>query len=164
MLLLLIYSLSDPPRVDAQTKVTLLDCITQELPATVSPRFRECVQEAQTSGTIYRFITGFECILRLANAIRPDRSVDLATLFAAVGDFKGTRFEKAALDCQTPLPAIKFTICMLERFQEICKDRVKIPRPPDKTGERPYITAVGPSRRVKPQRGTVPTPNKRPRK
>lgn len=51
--------------------------------------------------------------------IRPDRSVDVGTLFAAVGDFKGTRFEKAALECQATLPAIKFTVCMLERFREV---------------------------------------------
>ncbi|XP_022654955.1 uncharacterized protein LOC111263831 [Varroa jacobsoni] len=130
----LIFPLPSPVSSNVQTKITLLNCISQELPATVSPRFQECIESARTSGTVYRFIIGFECILRLANAIRPDRSVNVGTLFTAVGDFKGTRFEKAALECQAPLPAMKFTICMLEHFRKLCRNRIRTHRPSLKSG------------------------------
>ncbi|XP_018497350.1 uncharacterized protein LOC100903488 [Galendromus occidentalis] len=141
----------------AQKKFTFLDCVAQEHPATVSPRFQECVDASSSSGTLFRFINGFECILRLANAIRPDRSVDVGTLFAAVGDFKGTRFEKAVLDCEAPLPAIKFTICMLERFREICKNRIVIPRP-SKNGigsSTPAPSSTPPRAKTKPSKNSL---------
>ncbi|KAL1476589.1 hypothetical protein MTO96_036405 [Rhipicephalus appendiculatus] len=71
--------------VEGAKGVTILDCIRQEIPAT----------------------------------IRPDRFVDTALLFSAVGDFKGTRFELAVDKCASPpMLAIKFTTCLFTRFQE----------------------------------------------
>lgn len=116
-----------PSTVEGAKGVTILDCIRQEIPATVSPKFQECVDNV-TIGSFYKFMTGLQCILRLANAIRPDRFVDTALLFSAVGDFRGTRFELAVDKCASPpMLAIKFTTCLFSRFQEICKTRVKRP-------------------------------------
>lgn len=113
--------------VEGAKGVTILDCIRQEIPATVSPKFQECVDNV-TIGSFYKFMTGLQCILRLANAIRPDRFVDTALLFSAVGDFKGTRFELAVDKCASPpMLAIKFTTCLFTRFQEVCKTRVRKP-------------------------------------
>ncbi|XP_064489160.1 uncharacterized protein LOC135401002 [Ornithodoros turicata] len=121
-------ALSLVSEVDGGKKgVTLLDCIRQEIPATVSPKFQECVDNV-TVGSFYKFLTGLQCILRLANAIKPDRFVDTALLFSAVGDFKGTRFELAVDKCaKPPMVAMKFTTCLFSRFQEICKTRVRMP-------------------------------------
>ncbi|XP_070395784.1 uncharacterized protein [Dermacentor albipictus] len=102
--------------VEGAKGVTILDCIRQEIPATVSPKFQECVDNV-TIGSFYKFMT-----------IRPDRFVDTALLFSAVGDFKGTRFELAVDKCASPpMLAIKFTTCLFTRFQEVCKTRVKKP-------------------------------------
>ncbi|CAN7981868.1 unnamed protein product [Ixodes pacificus] len=125
--LLVGFSLIDRGVAQSSKGVTILDCIRQEIPATVSPKFQECVDNV-TIGSFYKFMTGLQCILRLANAIRSDRFVDTALLFSAVGDFKGTRFELAVDKCaQPPMLAIKFTTCLFSRFQEICKNRVKKP-------------------------------------
>lgn len=125
--LLVGFSLIDLGVAQSSKGVTVLDCIRQEIPATVSPKFQECVDNV-TIGSFYKFMTGLQCILRLANAIRSDRFVDTALLFSAVGDFRGTRFELAVDKCaQPPMLAIKFTTCLFSRFQEICKNRVRKP-------------------------------------